>query len=160
MTGRSRFQEAVESTPGLGTAYRRGKQGLNAAARAAVNEDGAVLYGSIDLDAALVKTCPNDARWDYGLAHSTDAGSDEFVTWIELHRGNPGETMSIIRKHVWLQDWLRGDGQLLRGFSSCSVWIATGGVGIPKNAPERRQLAMKGILGPCKYFRLRRSECS
>lgn len=160
MSGRSGFQRAVESTPGLGSAFRSGKQALNSAAKAAVDHTGVALVGSIDLDAALVTARPNDPRWDYGVAHKADAGSREFITWIELHPGSPGETKSIINKHDWLKSWLEAEGGALRHFPSRSVWIATKGVGIPKNSQDRRKLALKGILGPCKHFRLRGSACS
>lgn len=112
------------------------------------------------MDGALVTARPNDPRWDYGVAHVVDENSCEFVTWIELHPGTPGEPKSIINKHDWLKSWLEADGRALRHFPSCSVWIATKGIGIPKNSPDRRRLALKGILGPCKYFRLRGSACS
>jgi len=160
LSGGSGFQRAVESTQNLESAYRSGKQALNTAAKTAVDHTGVALTGSIDLDDALATTHPNDPRWDYGIAHVVDENSREFVTWIELHPATPGETKSVVGKHDWLRSWLEADGRALRQFPCCSVWIATKGIGIPKNSPERRRLALKGILGPCKHFRLRGSESS
>lgn len=148
------------STPQIASAYRSGKQALTAAHRAQVDDDGADLYGSVNIDDALKTDYPASPRWDYAVSHSAAGHDAEFITWIEVHPATPGCVQDILNKRAALDQWLAGAGRSLAAFASVHVWIASGSVGIPKNAPELRRLALRRIKGPCKYYRLRRQQCS
>ena len=156
----SEFETAVLSTPELAASFRSGKQALTAEHKAQVDDDGAVLHGSVDVDHALMATHPNSHRWDYAIAHTAVDHDGEFVTWVEVHPAKPGGVAEILNKRAALDQWLDGNGRLLARFPREYVWVASGSVGIPKNSPDLRKLALRSIKGPCKYYRLRRRQCS
>ena len=60
------FEKAVKASPSIASSSRKGIQALKSEHRKGL-KNGDVATGSIDLDAALANTLPNDHRWDYGI---------------------------------------------------------------------------------------------
>jgi hypothetical protein len=82
------LREAVERTPGLENAWRKGLQALTALDKKHIRaEDTRRLCGSVHLDATLEKEHANANRWDYGAGHqpANRENGDEVVYWIGVH---------------------------------------------------------------------------
>ncbi len=154
------FVEAVDRISACAGRAQPGKRALSTQHRAVVDADGGELYGSLNLDEALAASAPNENRWDYAVAHACVEADGQYITWIEVHPATPGKVKDILDKRSALDAWLDTEGKPLRGFPCCHVWIASGGVGLPLNSPERRKLALRRIKGPCKHYKLRRGQCS
>jgi hypothetical protein len=140
------FEEAVRQTPGLAGAYRPGLQALENAHRGKVHcSDTHDLLGSVFVDDALVQRFPDGHRWDYGIGVKKD--NLERVVWLEVHSATTHGVSEVLAKLDWLKDWLNNDGVRLRALSSGAYhWVASGRIDIPKNTPQYRRAAQRGML--------------
>jgi hypothetical protein len=139
------FRSAVAGTAALKDAYREGLQALTSTDRARIRcASPGKLTGSVDLDSALARSHPDEARWDYGIGVSKGQHGDS-VTWVEVHQATARGVAEVCRKHTWLIQWLRSSAPLLSGMAARYVWLASGKVALPPNSPQRRKLAAKGI---------------
>ena len=148
MTKPITFRNAVTQTPALQNAYQKGLHGLERADRKRIDpENPDDITGSLNLDATLMSTYPNEHRWDYGVG-VRKRGRSEYVVWVEVHSAATAHGADeVCRKHRWLKQWLTASAPLLKRMTDQYVWIASGKVAIPKNCPQRRRLASQGIYG-------------
>jgi hypothetical protein len=137
------FRDAVKAT-GLERAYCDGLQALSKSdrARLAVHQN-VKLTGSIDLDAALHETHPNDPRWDYAIARRPPNG--EFIHWVEVHPATDAEIKTVLAKFEWLQGWLRTQGKALMNFESEFIWISSGKTAFSPVSHQRRKMSEHGL---------------
>ncbi len=140
-----RFKNAVEKTEGLAEAYRLGLRALKKTHRERITcKNTTNLSGSVDLDEALCDSHPDDPRWDYGIG-IRDSQSSDRVTWLEVHPASSSHIQDVINKFAWLKQWLSSSAPLLNRMPAEYVWVASGGVHIPPNSPQRKKLAIQGI---------------
>ncbi len=149
MTRPITFRDAVTQTPALQNAYHKGLHGLEKADQKRIDPKNADnITGSVNLDAALARTYPNDPRWDYGVG-VRERGKPEYVVWVEVHSAATAHGADeVCKKHLWLKQWLTASAPLLNRMNRMAnqyVWIASGKVAIPKNCPQQRRLAVLGI---------------
>jgi len=140
-----RFQEAVEATAGREGAYRPGLRAIRGRDRRRVFcETPRDLSGSVDLGEALRPAFPNDPLWDYGIGKRT-RGNQERVFWVEIHPASSEHVQEVLHKLAWLHAWLRGAAPRLDLMEREFVWVASGKVRLPPNAPKRRLVAARGV---------------
>lgn len=153
--GQSRFQRKVEEIAPLRAFYRRGLQALSESERNQIAcENPRQLTGSICLDVALRNTCPQEARWDYGIGYR-HRDRIERVTWIEFHAASSDHVGAVLRKFVWLRQWLENHAQSLKQMTNGYYWLATGQVAITPTSRQAKRLAQAGLRGPFKRLTLR-----
>ena len=94
--------------------------------------------GSVEVDQTLLeqRLHPNGNRWDYalGMPHTN---ASERVVWLEPHHAAGGETATVIRKLVWLKEWLRNEAPNLEKLPRSFVWLVT----TKENPNDRRRRA-------------------
>jgi len=149
------FKEAVEKTPGLENAYQIGLQALRACDKPHIEpQDTRRLRGSADIDSAFQKTEPNANRWDFGIAYKHTNRADEVIYWVELHTANDSEFKVVIKKTLWLRNWLKGIGKLLSSFERDIVWVSSNATSLTLSAPQRRQMAQVGLQHVGRMLRI------
>lgn len=141
---KSPFQCAIENTPEISSAYRKGLQALKN------NETGKViackptlLDGSVDIDSAVVDLYPEDNRWDYAIGYNGK------VCYVEIHPAYTSEVKRIEDKLSWLKNWLKEKApqlQLLPMASSPFVWVQTNGNYILPQSSQAKRLSKLGIV--------------
>jgi hypothetical protein len=150
---RSRFQQAVEATPGLAGAYKPGIQALEPADRQRI-ADKELARGSIFLDGALKKAQPNANRWDYAIG--MDDTKSEMILWLEVHHAASGQADLVIKKLEWLKGWLSQGSSGLGGMRRKFVWLLSNVETNPNDRNRRNRLAEKhGLIRRQGQLRLR-----
>jgi hypothetical protein len=140
------FKEAVEKTPGLKNAHKLGLRALRAEDRPhVVAEDTRSLTGSADIDTAFQKLDPNANRWDFAIAYQHANRTAEFIYWLELHTASDSQVKVVIKKALWLRNWLRDTGKLLGKFEREIVWVSSGATSFTLSAPQVKQMAQVGL---------------
>lgn len=140
------FKEALEATPILAGRFRKGLHALRAQDRRHIEaEDTRKLVGSVDIDSALKQVEPNANRWDFGIAYRHANRDAEVIYWTELHTASDSEVKVVVRKAVWLRDWLRSGGKKLAGFERDIVWVSSGPTSFQLTGPQRKQMAEAGL---------------
>lgn len=110
--------------------------------------------GSVDMDAAFVKTEGGVNRWDYGLGvHAT--GQPECAVWVEPHSAaSAGEVKTMLAKLDWLQTKLAQPSfKPLKALTDACVaqgrrpyhWLASAHVAIRPGSREANMLAARGM---------------
>lgn len=146
MRARRAFQRAVEATPNLAGTFQTGLWALRTRDRSHVNaEDTRKLVGSIDLDKALKAVEPNANRWDYAIAYQHLNRDAEVIYWTELHTASDAEVKVVIKKALWLRNWLKTSGKRLDRFERDIVWIASGPTTFQLTSPQTKQMAQAGL---------------
>lgn len=132
---------------GLAHALEPGLQALGAHSKLVRVKRPSQPIDSINLDAALVRSQGQDARWDYGVGIRD--GASARAVWIEVHPASSSDVESVLRKLKWLKAYLGPPAcQGARSFH----WIATGSVDI--DGKRMRRLATAGIPSPKKMLHL------
>lgn len=137
------FEEAVSATPHVQSCYKAGLQALGKHSEKVEVKDGAKCEGSLDIDVCTMHLFPDANRWDYALCYDSE------VHFVEVHSANTSEVAVVLRKLQWLKDWLHNHApkinklKITRG--PAFYWIQSGNFNIPKNAPQLRIAAQKGI---------------
>lgn len=157
------FEEAVRAAPApVDCACRSGLQALKRVDRSRITcADPRRLTGSIDLDSALAGVVghSNAPRWDYGIGYRPNR-SEERAVWVEVHPASTSNVREVTEKLRWLRTWLRSEAPRLNSLTTSAarapvfVWIATGGVRIPRNSPQARRLSATGLVGPHRVLHL------
>jgi hypothetical protein len=148
-----RFKDAVERTPDLQDAWRRGFQALLAADRRHVEAEATRrLAGSVNVDAALAEDYPNEPRWDYAVGHRPANGSGEVVYWIEIHPASSGEVSVVLNKLAWLKRWLQKAAPELRAMRKSFVWVSSGRTSFTLSSPQQKQFALHGLRHTGRVF--------
>lgn len=143
------FREALRGTI-LEAHFREGLQALGKDSLKVGCENTRKLAGSVDIDSATEASCPNENRWDYAVGYLR-GGNGKRLYFIEVHPASTSEVQCMIEKHRWLVAWLRANAAGLdRIPEKFFLWVASGGVRIPRNAPQIRKLAQEGISPPCE----------
>src|SRR5438105_14900063 len=99
------FSEAVSCTPSIRDHLKSGLKALRKADRGRVRCESSHLLGSVDIDSALRKLHPNDARWDYAVRISATRHLDS-VVWLEVHPASSLHIDEVLDKLQWLRQWL------------------------------------------------------
>jgi len=150
----AQFRELVDQTTALNGACQAGLQALDPRDRQRVAaRDPKSLLGSVNLDAALKETHPDDPRWDY-LVASMESTATPIADWIEVHPANSHHVDEVIRKLRWLKPWLTEHAPDLAKLHARHHWIASGPVALLPNSPQRKKLAAAGIRFAGKHLRL------
>lgn len=143
------FRQALRGTI-LEPYFREGLQALGTDSVKVGCVNTRKLAGSVDIDSATEASCPNDNRWDYAVGYLR-GGNGKRLYFIEVHPASTSEVQCMIEKHRWLVAWLRANAiGLDRIQEKFFLWVATGGIKIPKNAPQLRRLAQEGVSPPCE----------
>jgi hypothetical protein len=148
------FKKTVDKV--LPGAYQEGIQALRKKDRDRVKcGKSRQLAGSVNLDEALKPSDPNGNRWDYGIGIKHKEGKDE-VIWVEVHPASTSNVREVLDKLAWLKTWLRAKAPALRQLTVADgyVWIASGGVHIPKRRQQVRLLNQAGLRFPQEHLRL------
>ena len=141
-----KFQQATESTPGLEAAYQVGLQALRAEDRPHINAGNTrSLRGSVDIDAAFQTIEPHANRWDFAIAYKHANRTAECVYWVEMHTAADSEVKVVIKKAMWLRNWLKNTGKLLANFECDIVWVSSGATSFTLSAPQQKQMAQVGL---------------
>lgn len=127
------FEKAVKASPPIAPSYRKGIQALKSEHRKGL-KNRELATGSIDLDAALAKSLPNDHRWDYGIG-LPGKGNAERVVWLEVHHAASGETERVINKLRALKIWLQANAPALSSMTRYYVWQLSN---VERNLNDRR----------------------
>ena len=135
------FKAAVIAVPAIANSYREGVQALKDGHRKRL-KNSHLATGSLDLDAALECSYPNDYRWDYGIGLSCINASEK-VLWLEVHHAASGETDRVIQKLKALKRWLQGQAGDLAAMPCVFVWQLSNVEHNPNDRRKRNQLAEK-----------------
>jgi len=147
------FKTAVACTSSLGAdRYHPGLQALGRYSDKVRCRNPRRFTGSVDLNEVF----PN-SPWDYGIGFLE--GMQEVALWIELHPAYTSEVTIFLKKLTWLKDWLGTEARelwkLTQKGSKPYRWLATGGVHIPKNTRQAKQLREAGIPFPREIIELK-----
>jgi hypothetical protein len=110
------------------------------------------ITGSVDLDTALRNAFPQAARWDYGIGYSSE---EEKVFWIEVHPASSLHVNEVISKLQWLKQWLLTQATNLDNLPRQFIWIASGNVSLQPGSPQRKRLALNGLLFAGETFSIK-----
>jgi len=132
------FDQAVAQAVGA-DCCQSGTQALGAHSRSISAHDTRALAGSVDLDACLKAQYPNAHRWDFAVGY----GECRLLAFVEVHGAKVND---ILAKKEWLDNFLRGQGAMLREWAkqTAFVWVPTRG-GFRKGSRQAKALASKGI---------------
>lgn len=140
------FKEALEQTPTVNNAWRKGLKALRPEDRVHVEaEDPRQLRGSADIDAALLRNEPNANRWDFGISYQHEDRKDEVIYWTEMHTASDKEVKVVMKKAQWLINWLLTKAPKLNAFERDIVWVASGATSMTLSNPQRKQMAQVGL---------------
>ncbi|MGQ9919626.1 MAG: hypothetical protein ACUVS7_19710 [Bryobacteraceae bacterium] len=149
------FQVVLTQTPALQGAWQPGFQALSAADRQHVDaQDTRRLAGSVNVDAALARTHPNDPRWDYAVGHRPTNYDEEVVYWIEIHPSSSGEIRAVKAKLTWLKKWLQVSAPELNAMRKAFIWVSSGRASFSPGSPRRKELALLGLRYHGRVFKI------
>lgn len=149
------FEETVN---GLGLRFFSGLQAITGSAKCRITvkkKNARNLDGSVRLDDDLKSLYPTAHRWDYVVAYNLR--NESFLFYIEIHPAcATSEAKKVVVKKEWLDNWLKGEGQRLKNYTSkvFYYWVATDRVP-PLDSPVHRIIARKGIKGPVKNLEIK-----
>jgi len=142
------------------SALRNGKQALGNNAACLACNNPRRFRGSVELDGTLRAAFPNANRWDYGVGFA-QSRSKEVAVWVEVHSATEGEVEVILRKLLWLKNWLRNSASSLNQLtertdgSSAFFWVATdAGVSITPKSRKAKLLQQAGLDLPRRRWHL------
>jgi hypothetical protein len=134
------FKAAIAATPLLKNAYKEGLQALGSYSVKVKPTDTKKCEGSVDIDAAVKSVYPEDSRWDYAI------GYDGKTYFIEIHSAETSQVTPVLKKFVWLKDFLVAEASELNKENKRFYWIASGRTQILKGSVQERKLALSGIM--------------
>ncbi len=151
------FRQAVAATPGLSSHYQPGIQALRPEDRHRLrSSDARRLRGSMDVDTALRRSRPQDARWDYAIGIARRSHGD-LVLWLEVHSASSLHNITeVLRKLEWLKGWLHTDAPALRSLPGRFLWLASGTVAFRSGSPQMIKIAQRGLRFCARQFDLDR----
>jgi len=140
------FKKAVEETPEVKNCYCEGKSGILNNERNKIEfADNRKCEGSLFIDKSLNDQglYPHDNRWDYAIAY------DGEVFFFEVHSANTSEVSTVLRKLVWLKDWLVQKAPEINALKARSktpfYWVQSNGYHILRNSAQERLVNQKGL---------------
>lgn len=150
------FRTAVEATPDLAGAFRDGLQALKPKDRDRISvQTTRCLRGSVDLDAALRPSRPQDPVWDYAIGHAPKNLQEEVVFWLEVHPATDGEIKKVLNKLQWLKQWLKDEAPELKSLRKQFVWVSSGKTSFTLSSPQQKQIAEAGLQLKGRLFHIR-----
>jgi hypothetical protein len=136
-----KFKASVEGTPDLSACLpQKGLQALSSHSSHVTDYDSRSLEGSLNLDSCLKASHPDSHRWDYVFGYRGQ------VWFLEVHDAVGGHS-DVIKKAIWLREWLRGKANMLAKLPKGGnrfFWSPTRGVRTIDKYD--RQLAQHGIV--------------
>jgi hypothetical protein len=140
-----KFVDAVNKTKEISSAYRVGLKAIENTHRNRIKYGTSKnITGSVNLDDALRLSHPTEPRWDYGIGYLMH--NSEKIHWVEFHPASSGHIEEVLNKLEWLKNWLQSSATKLNAMPKRFVWVASGKVHLPRNSPQRRRLAEKGLF--------------
>lgn len=137
------FKEAVEATPDIANAYCKGLQALGNYSTKIKLASTHSCEGSVDIDRATKQMYQSGNRWDYCIAY------DKEVFFVEIHSSNTSNVGEILKKIIWLENWLNTKAPLINAKKAkgkpAFYWIQTNGFHILPNSPQYRKVIQAGI---------------
>jgi hypothetical protein len=153
----------VQAAQRASLACQPGKQAIGAAYRNVITASReARLTGSVDLDAAFVRTEPAAPRWDYGVG--VQAGGVELAIWIEPHPAASAREVDVmLNKLRWFKAKLDEPpfvelkaltAAASRGGIIPFCWLTSSSIHVRHGSREARQLAQAGLRFPARHLSL------
>ena len=140
------FENAVQATSDISTAYRKGLQALRRADLAKIKPgDSRKIDGSVDIDDAVKALYPDANRWDYVLGYNSK------VCFVEVHPAYTSEIDTVIKKFQWLTSWLKDKASKLDDLPKMTpafVWVQSGKCAILPTSNQAKKLASIGVPKP------------
>lgn len=149
------FEQAVAATQCICSAYKAGLQAIEARHRQLIKcQKSRRLAGSVNLDEALARSCPNESRWDYAIGIHRNV--DDEAIWVEVHPASSTHIEDMLDKLKWLRNWLDTAGTPLKKLTKGRFyWLAKdGSVNITPNSRQAKQLAAAGLSFPKRVLEL------
>lgn len=136
---------------GLASGLRPGLRALGAESKRVSVGKPRRATESIALDEMLKGRHPGAARWDYGigLLH----GKRAEIAWVEVHTATSGEVDTVLKKLLWLKDWLAAGGDVCKVTPGRFCWVATD-AGVHIDTARRRRLNAAGLAMPRSHLQL------
>ena len=134
------FKQAVEATEEVKNSYQPGLQALEKDhCSKIITANTRLLEGSLDIDNAVKALYPQSFRWDYAICFRGE------VYFVEVHGAVTSEVNTVIRKALWLRNWLQEKAPAIKQLKADSayLWIQTSRSDIRGN--KANQLAESGI---------------
>jgi hypothetical protein len=149
------FRQAIEQSPDLRGAYKRGLAALRRADKQHVDaEDTRLITGSMDVESCLRSKSPNDPQWDYAIGSRPRNRNDEVVYRVEVHPASPGEIKVVLAKLKWLTEWLGQNARHLDAMYREFIWVSSGKTSFTLSAPQRKQFALLGLQHKGRVFKI------
>jgi hypothetical protein len=142
------FKQAVQGTPEIASAYKKGLQALGANSKFIRMMQPGLCNGSVDIDGHLVDIYPQENRWDYVV------GYKETAEFIEIHPASTSNIEEMIKKYRWLVKWISG-ATPLNTIPRQYHWVASGKIAILPGSSQKRRLIQEGIPNPVKLLVLK-----
>jgi len=140
--GRTPVRDALKSSSALKAMVQDGNGALQKRHRRYLSEEVRNVFAdSLDLDAALRETLPQENRWDYLLGHNTTTK----IIGLEPHSAKQDEISTVIRKKEAARGQLAEHLKPGKGISKW-LWVASGDVHFANTEKARRRLDESGIL--------------
>lgn len=133
----SPFKTAVGNCDEIKDELKSGLSALKSDSKFVKTANPKLIEGSVDIDGAVKKLYPEDARWDYVVGYNDEA------VFIEVHPAATSNVSEMVSKVKWLKSWLDSKAQDLRELNKSKVyyWIPSGGVSILKGSAQYKQIA-------------------
>lgn len=150
----SRFRKAIKRIKALEGCYQEGLGALRKSDKKRIRASNPRnLRGSADLDGCLKASAPRAYRWDYAIGYG---GKEESVHYVEVHPASTSDIAIILKKHRWLQRWLKEpQARDLADLPAEYWWVASGKVKLLPTGRQVHQLTKAKIKGPTKRLTLR-----
>lgn len=135
------FIEAVNNTSELSGHCKSGLSALGSDSSHVTANNPRLIDGSVDIDSCMTTSCPNDSRWDYVIGYNGN------VFFVEVHPAQTSNVEEMIKKVVWLKNWLKGSAPDLLSLHKCGIfhWIPSGKVKILSNSSQARKIAQNNL---------------
>jgi len=135
------FKDAVSKCDEIRDTYKPGLIALGGNSAVIKVKDTKKLNGSVDIDASVKKSRPQEARWDYTLGYRDNA------YFVEVHPADTKNVEEMIKKVIWLKNWLSAVAPDLKKLHKCGVyhWIPSGRVRILKTSPQYKKISSNNL---------------
>ena len=138
----SNFKNAVQLTPQIAAHIKDGLQALKPYVSKVTLANPWLCEGSVDIDTAVITSYPQANRWDYAFGY---AGK---IYYVEVHGASTSEVKVVIKKLIWLKDWINSDAPELKKLLPVSSfhWLQSGRCSILRGSSQERLAAINKII--------------
>lgn len=136
------FKDAIAKCDEIKRCFRPGLTALGVNSTSIKVKDTKKINGSVDIDASVKLLRPHEARWDYAFGYKGKA------YFVEVHPADTKNVDEMIKKVVWLKNWLLSVARDLNTLHECGIfhWIPSGRVKILKTSPQYKKIASNNLL--------------